>query len=230
MKCVGILLLQLLITATGFWYVFHNPQKPAQIAEALRYASMSWGHLAGLVTVWLKSLPPCAGRLFLATPFARLRSFLRRRRTRLCRASGRCTLRVSREHFLRRRPTALWFQRAFRCTGTFPGRLSPATGATLRQVTFRLAFRSRFAPFRWRQLYSRPPCLGQADGDRLLRRSSAMFALSDVFHFLTHKLACLRRRRFPFAFVVTRPFHCLFFRHSKIVSPLVMCLDVMKNA
>jgi hypothetical protein len=42
MKCVGILLFQLLITATGFWYVFHNPQKPAQIAEALRYASMSW--------------------------------------------------------------------------------------------------------------------------------------------------------------------------------------------
>jgi hypothetical protein len=42
MKCVGILLLQFLITATGFWYVFHNPQKPAQIAEALRYASMSW--------------------------------------------------------------------------------------------------------------------------------------------------------------------------------------------
>ena len=42
MKCVGILLLQLLITATGFWYVFHNPQKPAQIAEALRYASISW--------------------------------------------------------------------------------------------------------------------------------------------------------------------------------------------
>ena len=42
MKCVGILLRQFLITATGFWYVFHNPQKPAQIAEALRYASMSW--------------------------------------------------------------------------------------------------------------------------------------------------------------------------------------------
>jgi hypothetical protein len=42
MKCVGILLLHFLITATGFWYVFHNPQKPAQIAEALRYASMSW--------------------------------------------------------------------------------------------------------------------------------------------------------------------------------------------
>jgi len=74
MKCVGILLLQLLITATGFWYVFQNPQKPAQIAEALRYASMSWLLLAGLVTVWLKSLPRCAGRFFLATPFARLRS------------------------------------------------------------------------------------------------------------------------------------------------------------
>jgi hypothetical protein len=42
MKCFGILLLQLLITVTGFWYVFHDPQKPAQIAEALRYASIGW--------------------------------------------------------------------------------------------------------------------------------------------------------------------------------------------
>jgi hypothetical protein len=46
MKCVGILLLQFLITATGFWYVFHNPQKPAQIAEALRYASIRCALLA----------------------------------------------------------------------------------------------------------------------------------------------------------------------------------------
>ena len=42
MKCVGFLLLQFLITATGFWYVVHNPQKPAQMAEALPYASMGW--------------------------------------------------------------------------------------------------------------------------------------------------------------------------------------------
>jgi len=57
MKCFGILLLQLLITATGFWYVFHNPQKPAQIAEALRYASIGWVLLG-----WAcYSVVPCHG-------------------------------------------------------------------------------------------------------------------------------------------------------------------------
>ena len=39
MKRVGILLLQLLITMAGLWYVFHDPQKRAQIADAMRYAS-----------------------------------------------------------------------------------------------------------------------------------------------------------------------------------------------
>jgi hypothetical protein len=42
-----------------------------------------------------------------------------------------------------------------------------------------------------------------------------MFALSDVFHFLAHKLACLSRRRFPFALVLTRPFSRFFFWHNK---------------
>src|SRR5437764_3544534 len=38
MKRVGIVLLQLLVTGAGLWYVFHDPQKRAQIAEALRQA------------------------------------------------------------------------------------------------------------------------------------------------------------------------------------------------
>lgn len=42
MKRIGILLLQLLVTAAGLWYVFHDPQKRAQIADALRHASISW--------------------------------------------------------------------------------------------------------------------------------------------------------------------------------------------
>ena len=42
MKRIGIMLLQLLVTAAGLWYVFHDPQRRAQIAEALRQASLSW--------------------------------------------------------------------------------------------------------------------------------------------------------------------------------------------
>jgi glycosyltransferase 2 family protein len=42
MKRTGIMLLQLFVTAAGLWYVFHDPQRRAQIAEALRHASISW--------------------------------------------------------------------------------------------------------------------------------------------------------------------------------------------
>ena len=42
MKRVGILLVQLLVTAAGLWYVFHDPQKRAQIADAVRHASPKW--------------------------------------------------------------------------------------------------------------------------------------------------------------------------------------------
>ena len=42
MKRVGIVLLQLLVTGAGLWYVFHDPQKRAQIADALRQADRSW--------------------------------------------------------------------------------------------------------------------------------------------------------------------------------------------
>ena len=42
MKRVGTLLLQLLVTAAGLWYVFHDPQRRAQIADVLRHASISW--------------------------------------------------------------------------------------------------------------------------------------------------------------------------------------------
>ena len=42
MKRIGILLIQVLITGIGLWYVFHDPQRRAQIAEALRHASWGW--------------------------------------------------------------------------------------------------------------------------------------------------------------------------------------------
>jgi hypothetical protein len=42
MKRSGIILLQLLVTGIGLWYVFHDPQKRAQIAVALGQADKSW--------------------------------------------------------------------------------------------------------------------------------------------------------------------------------------------
>src|ERR1043166_7137286 len=48
MKRLGILLLQLLVTAAGLWYVFHEPQKRAQIAVAFKQADRNW-----LILGWL---------------------------------------------------------------------------------------------------------------------------------------------------------------------------------
>jgi glycosyltransferase 2 family protein len=42
MKRAGIMLFQLLVTAAGFWYVFHDPERRAQIAAALRHADLRW--------------------------------------------------------------------------------------------------------------------------------------------------------------------------------------------
>jgi hypothetical protein len=42
MKRLSIMLLQLLVNAAGLWYVFHDPQKRVQIADALRQADRSW--------------------------------------------------------------------------------------------------------------------------------------------------------------------------------------------
>jgi glycosyltransferase 2 family protein len=42
MKRAGIILLQLVVTAAGLWYVFHDPQRRAQIGDALRHAKLTW--------------------------------------------------------------------------------------------------------------------------------------------------------------------------------------------
>lgn len=42
MKRAGIMLLQVIITGAGIWYVFHDPQRRAQIAGALRHADFRW--------------------------------------------------------------------------------------------------------------------------------------------------------------------------------------------
>ncbi len=41
-KRVGILFLQVLVTAGGIFYVFHDPQRRGEITQALRHADRSW--------------------------------------------------------------------------------------------------------------------------------------------------------------------------------------------
>jgi uncharacterized protein (TIRG00374 family) len=42
MKRVSIMLLQIIVTAAGIWYVFHDPQRRVQITDALRHADFRW--------------------------------------------------------------------------------------------------------------------------------------------------------------------------------------------
>jgi hypothetical protein len=84
------------------------------------------------------------------------------------------------------------------------------------------------AAFWRRQFYSGPPRFGETNRYRLLRRSGAVFALPNVFHFLTHKFPSLSAGGLAFALVLARAFDCFFFWHNKMVSPLTTVLDVNK--
>lgn len=45
-----------------------------------------------------------------------------------------------------------------------------------------------------------------------------MFSFANMFHLLSYELACLRRRRFAFARILSRPFDYFLFWHNKLVS------------
>src|SRR5205814_947228 len=96
------------------------------------------------------------------------------------------------------------------------------------EIALCLALCSLRAAF-WRgQLYSCPPRLRETNGDRLFRRSGAVFAFPDVFHLFADKLASLGGRRLAFALVFARAFNRFFFCHNKMVSPFATRLDVIK--
>ena len=48
-KRIGFTLLQLVVTAAGIYYVFHDPQKRTEIGHALRGADWRWLALSWLV-------------------------------------------------------------------------------------------------------------------------------------------------------------------------------------
>src|SRR2546421_12417925 len=53
-----------------------------------------------------------------------------------------------------------------------------------------------------RQVDPGPAGLGKADGDRLLGRACAVFAMSDLLDLLVYELASLRARRLAFALIL----------------------------
>src|SRR5262245_39581233 len=63
---------------------------------------------------------------------------------------------------------------------------------------------------RGRQLHTRATCLGQADGDGLLRGAGAMLALADMFDLFPDIFARLRGRRLALTFVLASTLDCRF--------------------
>src|SRR5687768_607580 len=74
-------------------------------------------------------------------------------------------------------------------------------------------FRRRSAAPRRRQLHSSTASFGQADRNRLLRGTRAMFAFANVMDFLAHEFARLRRRRLSFRLVPACSSKRFFFWH-----------------
>jgi hypothetical protein len=73
MKRVGITLIQLLITAAGLWYVFHDPQRRAQIADALRHADIRWALVGWVCYSMVEVLATVRWQILLRIQGVRLR-------------------------------------------------------------------------------------------------------------------------------------------------------------
>jgi hypothetical protein len=73
------------------------------------------------------------------------------------------------------------------------------------QIAFCLGSSSgrNFAPLRHRQLHAGTSCLGQPNGNGLLRRLSAMLSFANMMHLFTDKLAGLCAGRFSLLRIVT---------------------------
>jgi hypothetical protein len=144
-------------------------------------------------------------------------SFLRRSGARPRGTSSGRSFRLSRQRFFGCAAAGFAFERALGGAGAFAGRFLARGFLTLGEITLRLLSRSGrcFAAFRRRQFHAGASRFGQTDGDGLLGRSRAVFALANVLHFFPDKLARLGGRREPFALVFTCSFDCFVFWHQK---------------
>jgi hypothetical protein len=67
------------------------------------------------------------------------------------------------------------------------------------------------------QIDTRAARLGKSNGNRLLRRTGAMFTLSNMVHFLAHKFARLRAGRLAFFRILMRSVNDFVFRHLNLL-------------
>ena len=98
---------------------------------------------------------------------------------------------------------------ACRCRAGF------ALSLSRREIALRTLARSprRTTFFGWLQWHAGASRFGQSDGNRLLRRASAMFAFTDVLYLLTHKLAGRCRWPLPGAQIGLSALYRGFARH-----------------
>jgi hypothetical protein len=129
-------------------------------------------------------------------------------------ASGRAT-RLCGKRLSRRRSMRLTLQRAQGCTRALRGRLpscAPLTCAIRPRGAFACA-RRRLTSSRRLEFHAGAARFRQTDGDRLLRRSRAVFPLTDVLDLLTNELPRLRRWRLACSLRLPRAFNGSLFRH-----------------
>ena len=139
--------------------------------------------------------------------------------------SRRGAPRLLRQRRARRRAPRLTLQRAFRRACAPPGRGAwrPAALADLVRAFGGAARPGAGAPGRrWLQRHTGAPRLGQPDGDRLLRRARAVFALPDVLHLLADELTRGGGRCLPRAKVALRLFQRRLTWHEENLPTLPM--------
>jgi hypothetical protein len=73
MKRAGIMFLQLIVTTAGIWYVFHDPQRRAQIAGGLRHADFRWVFLGWICYSFVELLATARWQILLRIQGIRIR-------------------------------------------------------------------------------------------------------------------------------------------------------------
>ena len=120
---------------------------------------------------------------------------------------------LARQRLLRRRASAFALQRPQCRARPSRRRPSPPAARAARRLRAPLG-RALRARRRLPEMNAGAPRFRQPNRDRLLRRSRAVLALTDVVHLFANELTSLRRRRLPLPFIAPRALQRRLFRHS----------------
>jgi hypothetical protein len=190
--------------------------------ESDRRAAMAGGSSGPRSVRRARGRDAAAGRVDSALGAAQRRAdgfldpvFLERERERVRAAFRAARLRAAGD--LVRAPRRPCRESAFFETALRPSRRSAFLLARERQVASRPLPRAARSPPALRRLQGDavPARLGEADRDRLPRRSRPVLPRADVVDLLAHELARLRGWGLALAFRLARPRHGLLFRHRE---------------